>query len=53
MKYLVHATHSDPENGMTIECSDLSDMIHYALECVRQGYQTRTEIIREEPNEQM
>lgn len=54
-KYFVHAEHKDPANSMTIECDDLSEMVHYALECVRQGYQTKTEIVRdkEAPHEQM
>lgn len=47
-KYLVHAEHKDPANSILIECSDVAEMVHYALACVEQGYDpVKTEIIRE------
>ena len=53
IKYLVHAEHSDPANSITIECSDVAEMVHYALACVEQGYDpVRTEIVREVEHEE-
>lgn len=47
MKYLVHATHTDPANTMTIECDNVPEMVHYANECRRQGYQVKTQVLDE------
>ena len=47
-RYLVHAEHIDPANSIMIECTDVAEMVHYALACVEQGYDpVKTEIIRE------
>ena len=52
-KYLVHAEHKDPVNSITIECSDVAEMVHYALACVEQGCDpVKTEIIREAEHEE-
>jgi hypothetical protein len=36
--YLVTAKDGKKENDITIECSDMQDMVNYALACKEQGY---------------
>jgi hypothetical protein len=47
-KYILHVTHDNPENNMTIECSDMDDMGDCAEEAVKQGYLVRMEVRNED-----
>jgi hypothetical protein len=48
MKYTLTVEAHEPENNMTIQCSDKEDLAHYASEVIKQGYKTVTAKIEEE-----
>lgn len=43
-KFMVYAKGADPENNMSIECSDIEDMDKYADACRGLGYEAVTKV---------
>lgn len=46
-RYTLYVKDTNPENNMTIECSDKDDLAHYASSCIKQGYVEVKAIIEE------